>query len=142
MFALQLLSEGGEGPNTELLVLFYILISFFFLVIIVGWLTSSRKQVQPEAAHESVHHAEKESDDLAKIEGVGPKVVKVLNAAGIHTFNDLAHAKSADVQKVLNESGLQMMNPEGWIDQAKAAAKGDWAKFEKLQKELKGGRKK
>jgi len=34
-----------------------------------------------------------------------------------------------------------MMNPEGWVDQAKLAAKGDWAALEKLQSELKGGRK-
>ena len=144
MFVLQLLSEGGgEGPNTELLWLLYTGIAFFFLVIIAGWISSAMKKSQPEPAHEpSVHHAEKEADDLAKIEGIGPKVVKVLNAAGITTFDDLAHAKLANVQKVLNQAGLQMMNPEGWIDQAKLAAKGDWAKFEKLQKELKGGRKK
>jgi hypothetical protein len=144
MFALQMLSEGGEGPNTELQLLLVIGIAFFFLVIIVGWLSSARKQaqVQTEPAHEPVHHEEKHADDLAKIEGIGPKVVKVLSAAGITTFDDLAHAKSADVQKVLNEAGLQMMNPEGWIDQAKAAAKGDWKTVEKLQKELKGGRKK
>jgi hypothetical protein len=36
---------------------------------------------------------------------------------------------------------MQMMNPEGWIDQAKLAAKGDWVGFEKLQSELRGGRK-
>jgi hypothetical protein len=34
-----------------------------------------------------------------------------------------------------------MMNPEGWIEQAKLAAQGDWTSLEKLQGELKGGRK-
>jgi hypothetical protein len=33
-----------------------------------------------------------------------------------------------------------MMNPAGWIEQAELAAKGDWAALEKLQSELKGGR--
>ena len=145
MFVLQLLSEGGgEGPNTELLWLLFTGMGFFFLVIIAGWISSLWKPAQLEPVHEPAHHAEeeKEADDLVKIEGIGPKVAKVLNAAGITTYSDLARAKSADVQKILNEAGLQMMSPEGWIDQAKAAAKGDWAKFEKLQKELKGGRKK
>jgi predicted flap endonuclease-1-like 5' DNA nuclease len=84
----------------------------------------------------------KAADDLVKIEGIGPKVVKVLARAGIETFDDLAEAKRADVQKVLDQAGLQMMDPDGWIDQAKLAAKGDWAGFEKLQTKLKGGRKK
>jgi len=82
----------------------------------------------------------KEADDLTKIEGVGPKAAGVLNQAGITTFEDLANAEAADVQKVLNEAKLQMMNPTGWISQAKLAAQGDWEGFEKLQGELKGGR--
>ena len=143
MYVLQLLSEGGgEGPNTELLWLLYTGIGFFFLVIVAGWLSSLGKKEEPVVEHAPAQHDKKEADDLAKIEGVGPKVTKVLNAAGIHTFEDLALAKAADVQKVLDDASLQMMTPEGWIDQAKAAAKGDWKKFKKLQKELKGGRRK
>lgn len=83
----------------------------------------------------------READDLARIEGIGPKVVKVLNDAGILTFEELANAKAADVQKVLDDAKLQMMDPKGWISQAKLAAKGDWDGFEKLQEKLKGGRK-
>ena len=44
MLALRLLSEGGEGPNTELLFIIYIGMALFFLVIAVGWLTSGKKQ--------------------------------------------------------------------------------------------------
>jgi helix-hairpin-helix protein len=82
------------------------------------------------------------TDDLTKIEGIGPKVAKVLNDDGITTFDALAHANSTEVQNVLNDAGLQMMNPEGWIEQAALAAKGDWPGLEKLQGELKGGRRK
>jgi hypothetical protein len=46
------------------------------------------------------------------------------------------------VQKTLNAAGLQMMNPEGWIEQANLAANGDWEGLKRLQDELKGGRKK
>jgi hypothetical protein len=35
-----------------------------------------------------------------------------------------------------------MMNPEGWIEQARLAAQGDREELAKLQAELKGGRKK
>jgi hypothetical protein len=133
MLALRLLSEGGEGPDTSLMVLLFIGMAF--------WLTSGRKQDQAEVMQDAKKSAKKDADDLVKIEGVGPKVARVLNEAGITTFEDLAHAKTADVQKSLDAAGLQMMNPEGWIAQAKFAAKGDWAGFEKLQSELKGGRK-
>lgn len=81
-------------------------------------------------------------DDLIKLEGIGPKVAKILNDAGITTFAALAAANPADVQKTLSAAGLQMMNPEGWIEQAALAAKGDWVALEKLQSELKGGRRK
>ena len=53
MFILRLLSEG---PNTELLWLLYTGISFFFLVILVGWWSASRKSAEPEAKHEKVEH--------------------------------------------------------------------------------------
>jgi len=113
-------------------------------MVIVGWLVSRKKQIQPEVQHETSRsaHVSIEADDLIKIEGIGPKVDKILREAGINTFDALANANAADVQKVLNAAGLQMMNPEGWIEQAKLAAKGDWAGFEKLQSELKGGRRK
>ncbi|MBL8103413.1 MAG: DUF4332 domain-containing protein [Anaerolineales bacterium] len=141
MLALRLLSEGGEGPNTELLWLFYALMGFFLLMVIVGWWTSSRKQEQVQVQSEPIKSTKKDADDLIKIEGIGPKVVKVLKEAGIRTFADLANSKAGDVQKILDAAGLQMMNPEGWIEQAKLAVEGDWQGFEKLQKELKGGRK-
>ncbi len=136
-----LLSEGGEIPNTSLQGGLFVGIAFFLLMVIVGWLTSNRNQDQAEVTHEAQKSAKKEPDDLIKIEGIGPKVAKVLREADITTFDDLAGAKAADVQRVLDAAGLQMMNPEGWIVQAKLAAQGDWKALEKLQSELKGGRK-
>jgi len=141
MLALSVLSEGAEGPNTELQWFLLVGIAFFFLIIIVGWWTSARKQDQVEVEPEAKKSAKKEADDLTKIEGIGPKVAKTLKEAGITTFEELANASAGDLQKKLDAAGLQMMSPEGWIDQAKLAAKGDWQGMAKLQKELKGGRK-
>ncbi|GAB1471859.1 hypothetical protein MASR2M66_27370 [Chloroflexota bacterium] len=145
MQALLLLSEGGDGPNVELLWLLGILFAFFALAIIVGWVAAQRKLERARVKHEAVSiPIQKKSgeDDLTRIEGIGPKVVKVLGQAGVVTFDDLAKAGAADVQKVLDQAGLQMMSPEGWIDQAKLAAAGDWEALDKMQKILKGGRKK
>lgn len=143
MYALMLLEEAG--PDTELGWMLAVLLGFFLLMVIVGWLVSNRKvdqvaEVQPVA---QIHHEEKSAvDDLVKLEGIGPRVAKVLNDGGITTFAALANANAVDIQKRLTAAGLQMMNPEGWIEQARLAANGDWVALEKLQSELKGGRRK
>ena len=143
MYASMLLEEAG--PDTGLGWMLAILLGFFLLMVIVGWLVSNRKvdqvaEVQPVA---QIHHEEKSAvDDLVKLEGIGPRVAKVLNDGGITTFAALANANAVDIQKRLSAAGLQMMNPEGWIEQARLAANGDWVALEKLQSELKGGRRK
>jgi len=144
MSAMTFLEEAG--PNTELGWLLYLFLGFFLLMIVVGWLTSRRKADPVSVPHEAaVHYQEHVTatpDDLVKLEGIGPKVAKILNEAGITTFAALADANAADIQKKLSAAGLQMMDPEGWIEQARLAAKSDWASLEKLQVELKGGRRK
>jgi predicted flap endonuclease-1-like 5' DNA nuclease len=151
MFATILLEE--TGPNTELNWLLLLFLAFFFLMVIVGWWVSrggSQPEVTPEmqvhheapAVHEvhDLHQEVTAPDDLVKLEGIGPKVARVLNEAGITTFAALAAANPVEIQKTLSAAGLQMMNPEGWIEQAALAARGDWTGLEKLQSELRGGR--
>ncbi|HQU59092.1 MAG: 50S ribosomal protein L27 [Phaeodactylibacter sp.] len=86
----------------------------------------------------------KSADDLKRIEGIGPKIEQLLNQAGIKTFDDLAKAKKAALQQVLEAAGprFKMHDPTTWTTQAKLAAKGDWDKLAELQDELKGGKKK
>jgi predicted flap endonuclease-1-like 5' DNA nuclease len=144
VYALQLLSE--EGPNTSLSWLLWIALLFFFLMVVVGWLTSRNKGGKPEVQHEAYKAPEMpvayetSVDNLTVLEGIGPKVAKVLNGIGIASFVDLAGADAAKVQEALNAAGMQMMNPEGWIEQARLAAAGDTEGLAKLQDELKGGR--
>lgn len=140
MYALYLLSE--EGPNTSLTWLLLIALAFLFLMVVVGWWVSRNKGEQAEAqveAHEEPK-AEKSADDLTKLEGIGPKVAKILAEAGITSFADLAEADTAEVDKVLDANRLQMLDSAGWIEQAKLAAAGDIESLAKLQDELKGGR--
>ena len=121
----------------------FVILAVLLLVLIIWWF-NRRKADQVNVVSEAPVQAHRETptDDLVKLEGIGPKVARVLNGAGITTFESLARANSADIQKTLNAAGLQMMNSEGWIEQASLAAKGDWEGLERLQGELKGGRKK
>jgi large subunit ribosomal protein L20 len=82
------------------------------------------------------------ADDLEKIEGIGPKVAELLHAAGITTFGGLAGTPVAKLKEILHAAGSRyaMMDPGTWPEQSALAAKGDWAALEKLEAELKGGR--
>jgi predicted flap endonuclease-1-like 5' DNA nuclease len=143
MFAIRLLEEGTTQSNVTWLL--WVALGFFAVIVVVGWLVSRNKKQEAEPVHEhhEEHHEEHAAhvaDDLTVLEGIGPKVAKVLNEAGITTFAALAKADPAKVQEVLKAAGLQMMNPTGWIEQAELAAKGDMEGLKKLQDELKGGR--
>ena len=105
------------------------------MVDFIGKPDEERKAESPKQAE-----AKKEADDLVKIEGIGPKVSKTLNDAGITTFEALANTSVEDIQKILSYAGLKMMDATSWPAQAKLAAAGDWDGLQKMQDELSGGR--
>ncbi|MFN3763186.1 MAG: helix-hairpin-helix domain-containing protein, partial [Anaerolineae bacterium] len=80
------------------------------------------------------------ADDLTRLEGIGPKVAKVLASIGITTFKALAEADYSRVKQALVDAGWPYMDPAGWIEQAKLAAEGRWEELALLQDQLKGGR--
>ncbi len=82
------------------------------------------------------------ANKLTKIEGIGPKIEELLKDGGIVTFADLAIAKPTALKNILEAAGkrYQMHDPSTWAEQAKLAAKNDWTTLEKLQVELKGGK--
>jgi large subunit ribosomal protein L27 len=65
-----------------------------------------------------------EADDLKKIEGVGPKLAEVLNAAGINTYAELAASSVEKMNEILAEAGNRYASkdPAPWIEQAKELA--------------------
>jgi len=81
------------------------------------------------------------SDDLTKVEGVGPKVAELLNNAGITSFQQLASTAPDQLKAILEQAGGMManMNPTTWPDQAQLAASGEWEKLKEWQDELDGG---
>lgn len=80
-------------------------------------------------------------DDLKIVEGIGPKIEGILHEAGITTFAILAASSVENLEKIVREdAGIRVAFPDTWPEQAKLAAAGEWAALEKLQDELKGGR--
>lgn len=108
----------------------------------------ARREVKPGSSKTTVKKAttkkaaSKAKDDLTKIEGIGPKIAGLLNKDGIHTFKQLAAAKTARLQKILSDAGprYQMHNPGSWPKQSDLAAAGKWKELDKLQDELNGGK--
>jgi predicted flap endonuclease-1-like 5' DNA nuclease len=80
-------------------------------------------------------------DDLALLEGIGPKIAGVLRAAGIDTFARLGETSEAELRSVLEAAGLRLApSLPTWPQQAELAARGDWGALKALQDQLKGGR--
>lgn len=155
MLAMQVLAAGAEEPGLGWLV--WVVLAVFVLMVFLGWLVWSKgwlKQ-EEEVSHDVYAHSEHEHvehdetvvhaepaapDDLTTLEGIGPKVAKLLADNGIPTFAALAEADLDKLRELLVGAGYQYMEPAGWIDQAKLAAAGDTEGLQKLQDELKGGR--
>ena len=83
-------------------------------------------------------------DNIEIIEGVGPKIAKVLADNGITTFAALAAANSDDMTAMLKASGgrFSLANTASWAEQAALLRDGKMDEFKKLTDELVGGVKK
>lgn len=131
------------------------------VIVIVWWLLSrfakqGPEEFQVEHKHEELPQPEQVAsratsidlpktpvlpDDLTILEGIGPKVKKVLQAQGIETFSQLAEAKIERLKSILDANGLQFMDPTSWPQQASLAAEGKLDELQALMDNLKGGRK-
>ena len=79
--------------------------------------------------------------DFTVVEGIGPKINGLLHDAKIHTFEDLAKAKTKTVQAILDKAGpnYRMADPGTWPKQSKMAWKNQWSKLKVWQDEMDGG---
>ncbi len=82
-------------------------------------------------------------DDLKRIEGIGPKIAGLLEAAGVKTFAQLSETDVDRIKQILEEADPNLLNladPSTWPKQARLAATGKWEALEKWQDRLRGGR--
>ncbi len=83
-----------------------------------------------------------EPDDLKRIEGIGPRIAGILNAAGIMTFGELSMTTVERLREILTAAELRgsFGDPTTWPEQARLAAAGLWDELQAMQDNLKGGR--
>lgn len=106
--------------------------------------TPKAEKVAPKSPAKSISITElkSQSNDLVKIEGIGPKIALFLNSNNIHSFEDLKKAKVEDLKAILERAGskFNVHNPTSWPTQAGLAAAGKWDELKKLQDSLNAGK--
>ena len=80
-------------------------------------------------------------DDLTVIEGIGPQIAGLLNAAGITTWKGVSKARIRALTDVLDDAGprFRTHDPVTWPEQSRLLANGAWAEFKELTGSLKAG---
>ncbi len=81
-------------------------------------------------------------EDLKIVEGIGPKIEKLLKDGGIKTWSDLAAAAVDRIQQILDAAGdnYRLADPGTWPKQAELAAAGKWDELAEYQEHLQGGK--
>lgn len=97
---------------------------------------SAPKQAKPAPVETTA------SDDLTKIEGIGPKISEILQEGGIASYADLAGTDPDRIREMLSAAGGQFAShdPETWPKQAEMARDGNWDELKSWQDELDGGK--
>ena len=97
---------------------------------------------EPEPAFMEPEPSFMEPDDLKRIEGIGPRIAGILNAAGITTFEALSLTSVERLREILVAAELRgsFGDPTTWPEQARLAAAGLWDDLQRMQDSLKGGR--
>lgn len=72
------------------------------------------------------------SDDLKKIEGIGPFFESLLNDAGITSYEQLKNSDRDTLKEIIDAAGpdYRMHEPETWPYQAGLAYRGEWKKLQ------------
>ncbi|AIM60666.1 30S ribosomal protein S2 [Cellulophaga lytica] len=99
------------------------------------------KDSTPKAKAAPKAEAKTATDDLTKIEGIGPKIAEIFQNEGIKTYADLAAKSVEDLSAILTAAGSSFAskNPGSWPKQAKMAADGKWDELKVWQDNTKGG---
>ena len=147
--------DGGDA-TTEIIVM---LLVAFVLGFILRWLWEKvfykeeyeefiiedplGSDQETENTKKTVSKIRQKPEDLTIIEGVGPKIEKLLKADGINTWEDLSKVDVERLISILKKAGdrFSFHNPKTWPQQAKLAFQGRWDDLEEFQDFLNGRKK-
>lgn len=110
-------------------------------IVATGATPAKKEEAKKAPAKKAAPKKAAKSDDLKKIEGVGPKAAEAMVAAGLDTFAKVAKAKPEAISTILSDasSNLAHLVTDTWPKQAQLAADGKWDELKELQDRLDGG---
>lgn len=87
--------------------------------------TVAKKTTPKKAVKKSTPVSKKKMTNLKLIDGVGPKMEKILKTAGIDSIEAMAKSTKTKLQKIIDEAGprYKMIDPSNWVKQAKGLLK-------------------
>lgn len=139
MTLLQINTTACDGSDVFWIWILWLIIAFV-LGIILGRLLkggsgNSGAAVAPTSGGPAV------KQDLTKIEGIGPKIEKLLNDAGINGYHQLSQTPLSKLQQILEKGdpAYQVHHPITWSAQARLADENQWDELKKWQDLLKSG---
>lgn len=102
----------------------------------------STKVAEPSVTTSLIVPNDNHVDDLKKLEGIGPRIEKLLNDAGIKNYAKLATMDRDALKAILDAGGSQfkLHEPKSWPYQAELAAKQNWQRLKEYQDFLISGR--
>lgn len=132
------------GDNAEMCVIELVDFNEFAAAAEVATEKKGRRRKSAAATKPATTEAAATSnkDNLKKIEGIGPKIEELLNAANILTFEALANTEASAIKTILDNAGssFKTHDPTTWPKQADMAAKGLWDELKTWQDALDGGK--
>lgn len=103
----------------------------------VRWPEGGERDYDPHVPATELHRPQRQAvpaDDLTRIEGIGPRLQRILNEAGIVSYIGLASQTPQHLRDILEEYRFRAhADPESWPEQARIAAGGDWRALDDFQ---------
>lgn len=142
------LAQGGQDYDPVLVMFILVAVILVVLWLALRWLRglepkeTARLEKSTRSAAAAVGAAQPAAvDDLKIVEGIGPKIAAILNAAGVIRFEQLAVMTPEEISALLRAGGIRLADPHSWPQQARLAAEGKLAELQTLQESLVAGRK-
>lgn len=142
------LAQSGQRLSPVLVMFILVVVIILVLWLALRWMgeLNLKKAAPVEKARRgaevygSAAPAAAVADDLKIIEGIGPKIAAVLNAAGVTRFEQLAAMAPEEITRLLHDGGIRLADPRSWPQQARLAADGKLVELKALQASLLAGR--
>jgi len=105
----------------------------------------STASTESYAPHDIIHATKKvfgyaiRRNDLKIVDGIDPKIEKILHEVGVYTWGDLESIDLNYLTNLLREAGYTQINPRSWAFESSLAKQEKWTELKSFQEKDKPG---